>query len=95
MQITTEFPMHTSGKAAYKADEKTSCPNANPPEPTLLEAVEAAINYCAKAINTLEVKTADARKDLCGLLTLKEELLNDKSPPSAQKFLFNHLEDNL
>jgi len=65
------------------------------PEPTLLEAVEAAINYCAKAINTLEAKAVDARNDMCDLLTLKEELLNDKIPPSAQKFLFNHLEDNL
>lgn len=61
------------------------------PEPTLIDAVEATINRCAKAINTLEVKTADARKELCDLLTLKEELLNDKIPPSAQKFLLDYL----
>lgn len=95
IEITTEFPKSTSGSAAYGNDENTACPNANPPEPTLLEAVEAAINYCAKAINTLEVKTADAHDDMHDLLMLRDELLNDKIPPASQKFLFNHLEDNL
>lgn len=92
IEITTEF-----GKGAYTPvnTKETVVAGLEKKEPTLIDAVEAAINYCAKAINTLEVKTADARKDLCGLLTLKEELLNDKIPPSAQKFLFNHLEDNL
>lgn len=92
IEITTEF-----GKGTYTPVNTSNAVMAGPPkkEPTLIDAVEAAINYCVKAINTLEEKKIDARKDMCALLTLKEELLNDKIPPSAQKFLFNHLEDNL
>lgn len=82
-------------KITTKFDKDAVMARPEPKEPTLHDAIEGAINNCAKAINTLESRSIEARKQMCDLLTLKEELLNDKISSTAQKFLFNLLEDNL